>query len=66
VVPFADDTNILIIDKNINTLKKINRVMIQLESWFYKNNLVINTDKTKAMLFQLNKMYVMTEPFIKK
>jgi hypothetical protein len=39
--------------------------MIQLESLFSKNNLVINTDKTKAMLFQLNKTYVMTEPVIK-
>jgi hypothetical protein len=45
VVLFADDTNILVIDKNINTLQeKINRVMIQLESWFSKNNLVTNTD----------------------
>jgi hypothetical protein len=42
VVLFADDTNILVIGKDINTLqRKINRVMIQLESWFLKNNLVI-------------------------
>jgi hypothetical protein len=40
-------------------------VIIQLEAWFSKNNLVINTDITKAMLFQLNEMYVMTEPVIK-
>jgi hypothetical protein len=47
VVLFADDINILVIYKNINTLReKINRVMIQLESWFSKNNLVIHTDKT--------------------
>jgi hypothetical protein len=65
VVRFADDTNILVIDKNINTLHgKINRVMIQLESWFSKNNLIINTDKAKAVLFQLNKTYIMTEPVI--
>jgi hypothetical protein len=33
VVLFADDTNILVLDKNINTLQeKINKVMIQLES----------------------------------
>jgi hypothetical protein len=65
VVLFADDTNILVIDKDINTLQgKINRVIIHLETWFLKNNLVINTDKTKAMLFQLNKLYVMTKPVI--
>jgi hypothetical protein len=64
VVLFADDINILVIDKNINTLQeKINRVMIQLESWFSKNNLVINTDKTKAMSFQLHKTYAMTASY---
>jgi hypothetical protein len=37
VVLFADDTNIFVIDKDINTLQgKINRVMVQLESWFLK------------------------------
>jgi hypothetical protein len=42
VVLFAADTNILVINKNKITLKeKIKRVMIQLESWFSKNNLVI-------------------------
>jgi hypothetical protein len=52
VVLFADDANILAIDKNINTLQeKINRVMIQLESWFSKNNLVINTLKLKLCYF---------------
>jgi hypothetical protein len=65
VVPFAYDTNILVADKNINTLEeKIGEVMIQLESWFAKNNLIINTNKTKAMLFQLNKSYYMSEPVI--
>jgi hypothetical protein len=65
VVLFADDTNILVTDKDINTLQgKINRVMIQLESWFLRNNLVINTDKTKATLFQLNKLYVMTNQLL--
>jgi hypothetical protein len=39
-------------------------LMIWLESWFSKNNLFINTDKAKAMLFQLNKPYDMTEQII--
>jgi hypothetical protein len=65
VILFADDTNIIVIGKNIITLQeKIASVMIQLESWFSKNNLVINADKTKAMLFQLNKPCHMTEPVI--
>jgi hypothetical protein len=55
VVFFADDTNLLIRDKDINThQERVNRVMFQLETWFSKNNLIVNIDKTKAMLFQLN------------
>jgi hypothetical protein len=51
-VIFVDDTNILIIDKNkIALQEKIKKVMIQLESWCSKSNLIINTDTTKAMLF---------------
>jgi hypothetical protein len=36
----------------------------KLEYWFSKNNLVVNTVKVKAMLFQLNKQYVMAEATI--
>jgi hypothetical protein len=65
VVLFADDTNILVIDKNKITLQeKIKGVISQLESWFSKSKLVINTEKTKAMLFKLNKLYDMSEPVI--
>jgi hypothetical protein len=42
----------------------VQTVRINDSAWFSKNNLVINIDKTKAMLFQLNKTYVMTEPVI--
>jgi hypothetical protein len=38
--------------------------MTQLESWFSKNNLIINADKTKAMFFQLMKPHDMIEPVI--
>jgi hypothetical protein len=34
--------------------------MIQLGSWFSRNNLAISTDKTKAMIFQVNEPYDMT------
>jgi len=47
---FADDTNIQIEDTNANILsKKVKEVMQQLLSWFYSNQLVINTDKTTAI-----------------
>jgi hypothetical protein len=65
LVLLADDTTILITEKNIIDLQeKIGRAMTQLESWFSKNNLIINTDKTKAMFFQLMKPHDMSEPDI--
>ena len=65
VVFFADDTNILVIDKDKSILQdKIKRIMIQLESWFSKNNMIINNDKTKAMLFQLKKPHDISGPDI--
>jgi hypothetical protein len=52
VVLFADDTNILLINNSIEALNgKIKKVIDQLESWFNDNQLVINTDKTKALFF---------------
>ena len=48
-------TNILLIEKNLTSLQeKIVNVMKQLENWFLSNNLIINTGKTKAILFQGN------------
>jgi hypothetical protein len=55
----------LIRDKDINTLQeRANRVKIQLETWFSKTNLIINIDKTKVMLFQLNKNGILPGPNI--
>jgi hypothetical protein len=55
----------LITDKYINTLQeRANRVINQIETWLSKNNLIINIDKTKAMLFQLNKTGILAEPNI--
>jgi hypothetical protein len=52
VVLFADDTNILI-DKNLTSLnEKTLTVWKQLDNWFYENRLIINMDKTEALLFQ--------------
>jgi hypothetical protein len=53
VVLFTDDTNISLTEKNLISLKgKIRKVMKQLENWFLTNNLTVNTEKTKAILFQ--------------
>jgi hypothetical protein len=52
IVLFADDTNILVSDGNINNLQhKLNNVMTELQTWFTLNNLVVNTEKTLAMSF---------------
>jgi hypothetical protein len=41
---------------------KIDRVMKQLEVWFCNNNLTINTEKTKMMLFHRNKLSSVGRP----
>jgi len=44
---FVDYFNIIIIDKNIDTIQEsLNRVMKQFGTWFSNNNLIITTDKT--------------------
>jgi len=51
MVLLPDDTNILVIDKDLDVLQpKCNRVIKHLEIWFQNNNLLINTKKTMAML----------------
>ena len=43
IVLFADDTNILVSDENINNLQyKLQNVMTELQTWFTLNNLVVN------------------------
>jgi uncharacterized protein YlzI (FlbEa/FlbD family) len=65
VILFADDTTILVIDKNKSILQdKVDKVMKQLESWFSMNTMVINCEKTKAMFFQLDKLHDSIEPVI--
>jgi hypothetical protein len=56
-VLFADDTNILYTDKNLNTLKQnANYELKQLSQWFTSNKLSVNTSKTKVMLFYRQRM----------
>jgi hypothetical protein len=52
IVLSADNTNILVTDKNLDALQlKLRRAMEQLEIWFQKNNLSINMEKTTVMFF---------------
>ena len=49
---FADDTNIFLSHKNINTLyKTLNKELKKVEEWFRTNKLSLNTNKTKYTIF---------------
>jgi hypothetical protein len=50
LVMFADDINVLVTNSDVCALQsKIDRVIAELESWFNRNNLVINVGKTVVM-----------------
>jgi len=52
IVLFADDTNILVSQANMNNLQyKLNNVMNDLQAWFTLNGLVVNVEKSLAMSF---------------
>jgi hypothetical protein len=57
LVLFADDTNLLVTEKDECFLQhKVTEVMNEVEAWFQKNNLIINTGKTIAMSFHSKQM----------
>ena len=50
MVKFADNINVLITDIDIGAFQnEVDRVIIELESWFQKNDLIINAGKTVVM-----------------
>jgi hypothetical protein len=52
-VLFADDTSILILNKNLMNFKfKKNRLFAKINEWFERNLLVINYEKTCFTQFQ--------------
>jgi hypothetical protein len=57
MVLFADDINVLVIDKDKEVVQqKINRMLKQHETWFKLNNFIINIKKkTSAMSFHFKK-----------
>ena len=49
---FADDTNLLCCDRNLNELvRMINGGLEQLQTWFPVNRLSLNISKTNYMIF---------------
>ena len=46
---FADDMNVLMTNRDVGSLKKIDSVTAELETWFNRNNLIINAGKTGVM-----------------
>jgi retron-type reverse transcriptase len=54
LVFYADDINILVVDNKEEVLQaKIASVIMQLEFWFLKNDLIANTSKIVTMSFHL-------------
>jgi hypothetical protein len=52
LVMFANDINVFISESDERSLQtKIDRVVAELETWFNRNDLIINAGKTGVMLF---------------
>jgi hypothetical protein len=50
---FADDTNLLMSHKNLNTLiDKMNEELVKINTWLQLNKLLFNLTKTNFMLFK--------------
>jgi hypothetical protein len=60
---FADDINVLITDSDVGALQnKINRVIAELETWFNRNNLIINAGETGVMSFYNRQRSFLVKP----
>jgi hypothetical protein len=58
IVMFSDDINVLITDSDVKSLQnKIDRVVAELETWFNRNDLVINAGKTGVMSFHNRQIF---------
>ena len=65
-VLYADDTNILIVDKEEEMLQqKITSVMKHMEKWFSDSDLIVNIDKTCAISFHHYQNHQPIKPSIK-
>ena len=51
LVMFADDNNVLITDTDVGALQnKVEQVIIDLETWFQRNDLIIKVGKTVVVI----------------
>jgi len=65
LVMFADDIKVLISDSDDRLLQtKIDRVVAELETWFNRNDLVINTGKTGVMLFHNRQTHILVKSLV--
>ena len=65
LVMFADDINVLISDSDERLLQtKIDKVVAELETWFNRNDLVINAGETGVMLFHNRRIHVLVKPLV--
>ena len=61
----ADDINVLISDSDERSLQiKIDRVVAKLETWFYRNDLVINARETGVMSFHNRQTHFPVKPLV--
>ena len=58
LVKYADDTSMMVKNKNIDTLiEETNKLVFELNMWFKLNKLKLNATKTNLVGFQLCKFY---------
>ena len=63
LVKFANDINVLITDIDVGTFQnEVDQVIIELESWFQKNDLIINAGKTVVMSLHVHKQKCPVRP----
>jgi uncharacterized protein YqgQ len=65
LVMFAHDINVLILDSDVRSLQmKIDSVVTELETWFNRNDLIINTGNTGVMLFHKRQTHFPVKPLV--
>lgn len=64
-IQFADDTSLLIESSSITEQKQIDSVTTEAYNWFNANKLVVNIEKTVAMLFHTHQNLNITETTIR-